>query len=246
MRLGRYRLAPPWWGWVIVCLGVAALSSLGVWQIDRGESKQAMLAQRQAAGKSPARDFVAASPASQAAPPEYGVRYTVQGHLDAQHQILFDNQVRNERIGYHVWAPLILADGRRVMIDRGWIPLGPGGRSQPPAPDAPTGELTMTGMWRDLPEPGLRLGGDSACRQQGWPRVLNYPTIQQLRCQYDGPVVDGLLLLDEADPRGFARDWQAQFDQMPPVRHFGYALQWFAMAFAVVVIFLVLNVRRIR
>ena len=58
MRLGRYRFAPPWWGWVIVCLGVAALSSLGVWQIERGESKQAMLAQRQAAGKSPARDFL--------------------------------------------------------------------------------------------------------------------------------------------------------------------------------------------
>ena len=50
MRLGRYRFAPPLWGWVIVLLGMAALSSLGIWQIQRGESKQAMLAQRQAAG----------------------------------------------------------------------------------------------------------------------------------------------------------------------------------------------------
>ena len=75
---------------------------------------------------------------------------------------------------------------------------------------------------------------------------MHYPDIEQLRCQYEGDVANGLLLLDEADPRGFARNWQNQFEQMPPVRHFGYALQWFAMACAVAVIFVVLNLRRIR
>ena len=76
--------------------------------------------------------------------------------------------------------------------------------------------------------------------------MLNYPTIEQLRCQYTGPVINGLLLLDEADARGFVRDWNQQLVRMPPVRHFGYALQWFAMAVAVAVIFLVINLRRIR
>lgn len=104
----------------------------------------------------------------------------------------------------------------------------------------------MVGVWRDLPRPGMRLGGDGVCQLEGWPRVLNYPDVEQLRCQYDGDVANGLLLLDEADPRGFARNWQNQFEQMPPVRHFGYALQWFAMALAVAVIFVVLNTRRIR
>ena len=246
MRLGRYRFAPPLWGWVIVLLGMAALSSLGIWQIQRGESKQAMLAQRQAAGKSPARDFLEVERGLNGATPAYGLRYTLTGRLDARRQVLFDNQVRNERIGYHVWTPLVLANGRRVMVDRGWVPLGPGGRAEPPDPAAPAGEVTMKGVWRDLPRPGMRLGGDAACRLEGWPRVLNYPDIEQLRCQYEGDVANGLLLLDEADPRGFARNWQNQFEQMPPVRHFGYALQWFAMACAVAVIFVVLNLRRIR
>lgn len=246
MRLGRYRFAPPLWGWVILFVGVAALSGLGAWQIQRGESKQAMLAQRQAAGKSEPQDFVAARASADTAMPEYGLRYTLNGRLDAQRQVLFDNQVRNERIGYHVWTPLVLDDGTRVMVDRGWVPLGPQGRAEPPDPGAPAGRVTMVGVWRDLPRPGMRLGGDAACRLDGWPRVLNYPDIEELRCQYEDDVVDGLLLLDEADARGFERDWQRQFEQMPPVRHFGYALQWFAMALAVFVIFVVLNLRRIR
>jgi len=242
MRLGRYRFTPPWWGVLVCVLVVAAMCGLGVWQIDRGESKQRMLAQQDAAIKSPPTPF---AESANSVPP-YGHRYTVRGRMDAAHQILFDNQVFKERVGYGVWTPVILADGRRVLIDRGWVPVGRGGRSDLPTPDAPGGELTVTGLWRDLPRPGLRLGGDAACRTSGWPRVLNYPTIASVRCQYDGPVVDGLLLLDEADPRGFARDWQVGLTRMPPVRHFGYALQWFAMAVAVLTIFLIVNLKRTR
>jgi len=242
MRVGRYRFAPPWWGVVTCVLVVAAMCALGVWQIDRGESKQRMLAQQNAAIKSEPTSF--ASPA--AAVPVYGHRYTASGRMDAQHQILFDNQVFNERVGYGVWTPLVLPDGRRVLVDRGWVPLGHGGRGDVPEPSAPSGDVTMTGLWRDLPEPGMRLGSGDGCQDGGWPQVLNYPTIASIRCHYDGAVVDGLLLLDESDARGFARDWQLGLTRMPPVRHFGYAFQWFAMATAVLAIFLIVNLKRIR
>ena len=245
MRLGRYRFAPPLWGVVLALVTIGLMAGLGLWQIQRGEGKQEMLAQRQAASKSAPKDFASAIDLSDAMP-AYGQRYTVSGRMDADRQILFDNQVHDERIGYRVWTPVVLDDGRRVLVDRGWVPLGPQGRSEPPDPSAPQGEVTMTGLWRDLPRPGMRLGDTAACDAQGWPRVLNYPTIEQLRCQYTGPVINGLLLLDEADARGFVRDWNQQLVRMPPVRHFGYALQWFAMAVAVAVIFLVINLRRIR
>lgn len=246
MRLGRYRFAPPLWGVLVLLVGVGLMGSLGVWQIQRGESKQMMLAQRQAASKSAPTDFYRAAQAAEDRVPAYGHRYTVEGRMDAGRQILFDNQVHDERIGYRVWTPVQLADGRRVLVDRGWVPLGPKGRAEPPDPAGPKGDVSVTGLWRDLPEPGLRLGEDGACRDSGWPRVLNYPVVAQLRCQYDGAVVDGLLLLDPQDPRGFVRDWDVQLTRMPPVRHFGYALQWFAMATAVAVIFVVINLRRIR
>lgn len=245
MRIGRYRFAPPVWS-VLVLLAVAGLmAGLGVWQIQRGEYKQAMLAQRQAAIKSAPEPFVTQAAKNEDGVPPYGRRYTVAGRMDATRQILLDNQVHNERIGYRVWTPVLLKDGRRVLVDRGWVSLGPGGRSTPPDPEGPRGDVSVTGIWRDLPRPGMRLG-DPSCADAPWPRVLNYPTVATLRCQYDAPVVDGVLLLDGDDPRGFVRDWNAELVRMPPIRHFGYALQWFAMTAAVVVIFLVLNLRRNR
>lgn len=231
---------------MVFLLVAAALCSLGVWQIDRGESKQLMLAQQKAVGKSAATPFPDHEQQSQqSSTPAYGHRYTVAGRVDAARQILFDNQVFDEKVGYRVWTPVVLASGERVLVDRGWVPLGAGGRSEPPQPKAPSGAVEMTGLWRALPQPGLRLGEDNACQTRGWPKVLNYPVIASVRCQYDGPVANGLLLLDEADSRGFPRDWQSGLTRMPPIRHFGYALQWFAMASAVAVIFVVVNLKRI-
>ena len=39
-------------------------------------------------------------------------------------QILIDNKVHDGRAGYHVVTPLALADGRVVLVDRGWIAAG--------------------------------------------------------------------------------------------------------------------------
>lgn len=244
MRLGRYRFAPPVWAVLVVLVGLGLFIGLGIWQIQRGESKQLMLAQRQAASKSEAVDFERAAQDSSRSIPEYGHRYIVRGRMDATRQILFDNQVHDGRIGYRVWTPMMLDDGARVLVDRGWVPLGPGGRSAPPNPDGPEQRITVSGYWRALPQPGMRLGEDAACQASGWPRVLNYPAVEQLRCQYGESVRDGLLLLDEDDSRGFARDWNLQFKRMPPVRHYAYALQWFAMALALAVVFVGINLRR--
>lgn len=246
MRLGRYRFAPPLWGVLALILGSGLLVSLGLWQIQRGENKREMLAQRQAASKSAPLNFMRTLEAAGGGAPDYGHRYTVSGRMDAGRQILFDNQVHKGQVGYRVWTPVILADGRRMLVDRGWVPPGPGGRAAPPHPEAPSGHIEMTGLWRDLPQPGLRLGDAAACEATAWPRVLNYPDIGQLRCQYDSDVVDGLLLLEEDDSRGFVRDWDQAMSRMPPIRHFGYAFQWFAMAAAVLVIFVMVNIRRIR
>jgi len=247
MRVRGYRFAPPVWGVLVLLVVAGALCTLGVWQMQRGETKAAILAQHQAAGKAEVRPLAAAL--SDVATDDvqreslYDHRYRVAGRVDGAHQILFDNQVFDGRIGYRVWTPLVLDNDMRVLVDRGWVPLGPGGRASPPDPGAPEGRVEMTGRWRSLPQPGLRLGGEHACEQQGWPRVLNFPEVAQVRCQYASPVANGLLLLDENDSRGFARDWQAQLKRMPPVRHYGYALQWFAMAIAVAVIFVVVNLK---
>jgi len=51
-----------------------------------------------------------------------------------------------------------------------------------------------------------------------------------------------VILLDPKEPDGYARNWEAP--GFPPMRHIGYAVQWFALAAALLVIYIVTNVRR--
>lgn len=230
---------------MLACMAVFAIA--GVWQIQRGQAKALMLTQREAAIKAPAQPLHAVLGTvdmTQASPLDRH-HVVARGRYDGARQILLDNQIQNGHVGYRVWTPLVLRDGRRLLIDRGWVPLGPGGRAQPPEPTAPGGELAVQGLLRTLPQPGVRLGDAPACASAHWPRILNYPTIDTIRCLYQAPVIDGLVLLDEGEPHGFVRQWHAQ-TSMPPKRHYAYALQWFALALAVVVVFLVVNMKRTR
>lgn len=247
MRIGRYRFAPPWWGVAATLVCVAVFVVAGIWQIQRGQAKAAMLTQRRAASQAPAKPLLGVLVDGQvpAAMAVFGPHVKVRGHYDPAHQILLDNQTHEGRAGYRVWTPLVLADGRRMLIDRGWVPIGPGGRDDLPAIQAPDGEIKVTGILRGLPKPGIRLGDGKHCDLESWPRVLNYPSIGTVRCQYLPPVINGLILLDEDEAHGFVRNWQADV-RMPPERHYGYAFQWFAMAVAVAVVCVVVNMKRMR
>lgn len=219
----------------------------GIWQINRGQAKEVILTQRQAASKGPVQPLMALLGTGSDAEFEkaYGRGVSVRGHYDGAHQILLDNQTYKKRVGYRVWTPLVLENGRRILVDRGWVPMGSGGRDDRPQPAAPDGMIKVEGLFRTLPKPGIRLTDVTRCDMTAWPRVLNYPTIKTVRCQYQAPVVNGIILLSDKAPHGFVRQWQADAG-MSPQRHYAYAVQWFAMALAVVIVFFVVNMKRIR
>lgn len=248
MRVGRYRFAPPWWGIVATMIGIAVFSAAGVWQIQRGLAKDAMLTQRSIADQTPAQSLAEALDAggSRVTSSLYGRDFVIHGHYTDGRQVLLDNQKTRGRIGYEVWTPLVMPEGHIVLVNRGWIPLGPGGRNEPPVPTIPNGQITVKGLFTNLPQAGIRLSEPTACHSGSWPRVLNYPSIETIRCLYDRQVVAGLVLLDADAPHGFIRNWHTDIGGMPPMRHYGYAFQWFALAAAVVVVFILVNRKRIR
>ena len=53
---------------------------------------------------------------------------------------------------------------------------------------------------------------------------------------------DWVLLLDADSGPGFVREWQPP--GLPPERHIGYAVQWWAFALLLVGLFVGLNVKR--
>ncbi|MDR3418429.1 MAG: SURF1 family protein [Nevskia sp.] len=234
---------PPLWAVLGTAAGCALTLYLGVWQLHRGVAKQALDRQYAAALQQPPvpLDVAAAAGSSLVAVP-----VMVTGQYLADRQLLLDDQPHGDTFGYHAWTPLRLADGRLLIVDRGWLPRG--GDSQVlPALPAPSGALSLHGLWRSLPEPGVRLGG-SGCEPAhppaNWPRTVLYPTAADLRCFYGQPVLDGELLLAPDAADGFLRDWQPGTQGFPPARHYGYAAQWFAFCLTLLALFLKLNLKR--
>lgn len=217
-----------------ICV-LPALLALGVWQVQRGTEKSAAFAEFERAASGDARDVTALSIDELDAMPRYE-HVRMRGRYLAGRQFLLDNMPRHGRPGHHVLTAF-KPDGAAhlVMVDRGWRP----GRAADAgaagiAPDA--GVVTIRGLLAPLPRPALQLeGGNDA---EAWPRVVQFPDANELAAALDGPVATPRLLLDADMPQGFERDWSAP--GIPPARHYAYAFQWFALAVALIVIFVLM------
>lgn len=236
--IGGFRA--PAWAWLLTGAAVVAFAGLGQWQLGRGLQKQALLESLQDRAAVP--DIVSAL---HVPPQGLEVRRAVaQGEYLSDRQLLLDAQSNQHRPGYRVWTPLLLPDGVTVLlVDRGWIAQDRSGFDG----TAPTGPVSLTGAWRSLPRPGMRLEGTVNCppgktTAADFPAVVLYPTTDELECLLDRPVIGGLLLLDPEIPGGFVREWADL--GFPPSRHYGYAVQWFGLAVAALVIFVAVNRKR--
>ena len=231
--MARKKFRPTWWAVVAVVALSALMISLGVWQLRRGFDKQALLDHyAQAAQQTPQH-----IDSGKVAYPGQIERAFVKGHFDTSRQLLLDNQSHDGQPGYHVWTPFVQDDGSTVVIDRGWT-------AQPVVADALAvgdGAREISGYWRSLPEPGLRLEADN-CAALPWPRTVQYPTVADLHCLYGEFVPAGLLLMDAELPDGFVRDWHAA-PELQPAKHYGYAAQWFAFTLTLIAIFIKLSFR---
>ncbi|MCC2656644.1 MAG: hypothetical protein K0Q76_1752 [Panacagrimonas sp.] len=234
------RARPPLWAIGTTVALTALFVSLGSWQLRRAQEKEALQAAFDGAADLPALGIGVDTPPP---PDERSTRRgAARGAFDPEHQILLDNQPREHVPGYHVWTPLRLADGAWLIVDRGWVAADPDRRRLPGiAVGAEPREVS--GFWRPLPRPGLRLATDP-CAVSGFPRVASYPTREQLACILNGPVADGVLLLDARASDGYVREWTLP-NPVPPARHYAYAAQWFAFAATLLFLFFKFGFRRL-
>jgi surfeit locus 1 family protein len=223
----------------VITIGVLAmLISLGRWQLHRADDKRVLYSQF-ASGTDATLEITAAT--------LHLNRYQhvkATGHYDHTHQLLIDNMSNAAgQAGYYVVTPFGLSGGGWVLVNRGWVPMGASRKSLPPI-DVSEEERSLRGRADDLPRPGIQMGQRVALAG-AYPIVANFPTLAEVSALYRdfalAPAVE-VLLLDADQPDGYLRQWAAP--GFPPMRHLAYAVQWFALAFALVVIYGVTNIRR--
>lgn len=237
----RWQFRPPWWAILGTVIGCVITIRLGLWQWHRGLAREALDAQYLSAEATAPIGLEVDSPVPEGADATLA---TARGRYDGARQLLLDNQVSDRTPGYHVLTPIRLASGGIALINRGWVAQNPDRRVFPSLP-VPDGDVEISGLWRSLPQPALRLEIDNcAVADAPWPRIVGYPTAADLRCLYGPDTASGMLLLDPQMPDGFLRDWTQADRRFPPQRHYGYAAQWFAFAATLLAIFLKLNLKR--
>ena len=209
---------------------MALFVSLGTWQVWRAEQRAASFGRFAEAGQRPALTV----PVDAAQFEDHRFRWLeLRGRYLSSRQILLDSMTHDGRTGYHVLTPFRLAGKEPwVLVNRGWIPADP---ERLRLPDVNVGESARAIRARldALPRPGLTFDNPQGSGND-WPQVLLFPTFPDIEARLENPLRPYQLLLSPESADGFVRVWQPR--AMPPERHIGYAIQWYACAFALAVI----------
>ncbi|GMR08447.1 MAG: hypothetical protein BMS9Abin26_1452 [Gammaproteobacteria bacterium] len=245
IRIGRLLFRPRLIPTIVTLILLPVLLRLGFWQLQRAEEKVHVLETYEQRRQSPELDINDLAdindPGDVADMQHYPVKAT--GIYAVKQHLLLDNRVHNGRVGYQVITPLLLAGKERaLLVNRGWIPMG---NNREDLPDVPTGtaELLLHGVAR-LPSIPVFEVSREAAYEPGWPKVVQYINTGELAGILGYPVMPFMLLLNPGEADGFVRDWKLL--PMPPEKHISYAWQWFGLSAGLLIIFFVVNIRRMK
>ncbi|MGY6563382.1 MAG: SURF1 family protein [Halomonadaceae bacterium] len=208
---GKWRLRIWFSFWsALVALGLF----LGLWQWERADDKREYLARLDAA------------PTLEApidTPPE-GTRLTLRGRYLEEQTLFLDNRTHQGQLGVAVLTPLRTEDGRLWLVQRGFLATGP--TRAAPEVETPMGEVVVAGRWQAAGS-GTPLFGP------------NREGSRLQRIELEAWEADfahaGWMHLERGG--GLLEPWW-QPSVMPPSRHVGYAVQWWGLALAALVVML--------
>lgn len=225
---------------LFLCL-LPLLLSLGLWQTHRADEKRAFL-QQQAAGQAANETSRLSITTEDNAETSRYKKLAVSGYYDIEHQFLIDNQMSDGKVGYFVLTPFVLqGENKAVLVNRGWVALNQD-RTQLPDVAMIAKSTTITGRANHYPSVGIKLAG-AEIPTDSWPSVVQVVDSQILAKKLGYPLFSFQLELDKTQPNGFKREWQTT-TIMPPEQHIAYAVQWFALAFTLTVLFIVYSFKK--
>ena len=234
------------WNWKVLAFTVFFLPltlSAGFWQLHRAEEKREILAAQGALHASPPVMFSRLRTSLKSDHAGVGehlaqryLRVIAEGDIDSQQVFLLDNRVQGGRPGYDVLLPMqvALATGETswLIVNRGWL-AGGLDRSQLPAIPAMLEGSRVSGyLYKPLAEP-LLLAKDVWAANTS-PLVIQHFDQTKLEHYLGGRVYSYMLRLEESHPGSLRVDWLIVSAQ--PEKHTAYAVQWFAMALALVIL----------
>jgi cytochrome oxidase assembly protein ShyY1 len=216
-----------------VAIGVSA----GHWQTRRGDDKQA-IETLMAARATAAPVIVGDAPLL---PEEIEfARIRVRGNFVTDWPLFLDNRPQQGKAGFYVLMPLkIEGSARHVLVARGWIPRNLADRSRLPDFFTPAGTVEIEGLARKNAGHVMQLGTAPKIEPRAILQNLeltDFAAASQLTLQ---PFI---LEQHKETSDGLVRDWPRPSSGID--KHRGYAFQWYGLALAALLFFIVTGFRR--
>lgn len=227
---------------LLVAIGIALviLLSLGTWQVSRLQWKQDLLAEIEARRQAPPATRAEVETAIAAGTDIDYLPATVSGtfdHADEQYFFATDEGA----VGYHVYTPLTLADGRVVFVNRGFVPDALKDPARRPEGQV-AGPVTITGLARArlAAKPSWVVPDNEPAK-----KLYFWKDLDAMAAEAGVPTGRLVPFFVDADatpnPGGWPKGGVTQLDL--PNNHLSYAVTWYGLA-AVLIVVSVLAFRR--
>jgi len=234
----RFRFS--WVPFIAVAIVVAIGIALGNWQSRRAQEKDAIEAVLQSRGAQAVAEL-GATPVDAAAMEFRRVR--LRGRFVREWPLYLDNRPQERRAGFYMLMPFKIAGtNNAVLVARGWLPRDPVDRARLPAIPTPEGEVEIEGSIRGRPAQVFQFGASAPLKPGA---IVQNVTVAEFAA------ASGMALLpfiveqggsagDGGD--GLVRDWPRP--SYGADKHRGYAFQWYGLAAAAFLFFIVTGFRR--
>jgi len=215
---------------------VLILLALGIWQIERLHWKEGLIAQRDAA--------VGAAPI---APPQTlaearGLEFhhvVAEGEFQNDKELFLAASSDGGDSGYQVVTPFRMTDGRTIFVNRGFIPLELKDQTKRAAGEL-SGTVRVTGLLRVPPN-----GKPSFFLPDNRPDLNLWFWVDLPAMARQDAIADPVPFYIDADktpnPGGWPKGGITRLDL--PNDHLQYAITWFSLAVALVVIYVLYHRR---
>lgn len=242
LEIGSRQFQPSWIGLILVLVTLPILMRLGFWQLSRAAEKKAIIQTLEQRQNLPEISLAEAIAMDDNSSDQRKVVFL--GQAVSQQFVVIDNQKQGNQLGYEVLA-LFQAenDDKAVIVSRGWLPRKDFYQKVPEIPEF-TDALIRGRLY-------FSKGSNSVVKDNAvWEAYDNklliggfdMQTVEEKFTQigYDVHPFIVRQAPDESTP--FVREWSWFAGTVQ--KHIAYAVQWFAMALAVLIIFLVMALKR--
>ncbi|MEI7505347.1 MAG: SURF1 family protein [Actinomycetes bacterium] len=220
----RFLFRPKWIGFHLLCIfGVVLMVNLSLWQFHRLDARKTFNSEVK---ERSSLSIVDVSTLDTSDPLSVEWRPAgVTGTYLADEQVLILNRSQGGIAGMNVLTPLLLADGRAIMINRGFIALS----ATPPS--APTGPVEVVGTLRASEE---RTTGQ-ATEASGELTEFFRLDINRLQQQIDPELIPVALVAERSRPADSSVLTPVDPPELSEGPHLSYAIQWLIFSTAVIV-----------